>query len=181
MARFSLGEMFTLSQSCCLYSVRRATIGDGDGESDVKRRHSQGDAESLGESGGADRSDGYAHSAAGEGHQHGFNEDLQHDVEAPGAEGFADADFAGALGDADEHDVHDDDAADDERNQGDGNDDGGNDGEQTIDEAADGVRRDEVEAIGFAGLLVEATAHGDAGEIERLLHGQTAFFARSGE
>ena len=35
----------------------------------------------------------------------------------PGADGHAEADLAGALGDADEHDVHDADAADDERDQ----------------------------------------------------------------
>ena len=36
------------------------------------------------------------------------------------ADGEADADLAGALGDADEHDVHDADAADEQRNAGDG-------------------------------------------------------------
>ena len=34
-----------------------------------------------------------------------------------GADGHAQADLAGALGDGDEHDVHDADAADDERNR----------------------------------------------------------------
>jgi hypothetical protein len=37
-----------------------------------------------------------------------------------GADGLADADFAGALGDRDQHDVHDADAADHEADAGDG-------------------------------------------------------------
>ena len=50
----------------------------------------------------------------------GFDEKLQQDVATVRADGHADADLAGALGDADEHDVHDADAADDERDAGDG-------------------------------------------------------------
>ena len=49
----------------------------------------------------------------------GFEEELQEDVSAAGADGHADADLAGPLGDADEHDVHDADAADEERDDGD--------------------------------------------------------------
>jgi hypothetical protein len=41
-------------------------------------------------------------------------------IAAVRADGEADADLAGALGDGDEHDVHDADAADDERNASDG-------------------------------------------------------------
>ena len=50
----------------------------------------------------------------------GLGEELAADVVGGGAEGFADADLAGALGDGDEHDVHDADAAEREREQGDG-------------------------------------------------------------
>ena len=83
------------------------------------------------------------------------------------AERFANADFAGALGDADQHDVHDHDAADHQRNAGDRHDDGGDHAEHLVDEAADGVRREHVEVIGLAGARVKAGAEHDAGFIER--------------
>ena len=47
-------------------------------------------------------------------------------------------------------------------------------GEQAVDEAANGVGRQEIEAIGLARLLMEVGAQGDAGQIERLLHGEAA-------
>ena len=40
-----------------------------------------------------------------------FDQELGEDVVALGADGFADADLAGAFGDGDEHDVHHADAA----------------------------------------------------------------------
>ena len=49
----------------------------------------------------------------------GLDEKLEEDIPPAGADGHADADFARALGDADEHDVHDADAADQQRNAGD--------------------------------------------------------------
>src|ERR1700684_3938730 len=44
-----------------------------------------------------------------------FHQKLQNDVTAARAERFAQADFAGALGDAGEHDVHDHYSADDQK------------------------------------------------------------------
>src|SRR6185437_12917551 len=86
-----------------------APHGDGRGEVDQ-----QGDG--LGEHDAEDDTDG----SAGESHGCGLHEELLEQVGAPGAEGFADPDLAGALGDGDQHDVHDDDAADDQRDGGDG-------------------------------------------------------------
>src|SRR5256884_3755681 len=57
----------------------------------------------------------HADHAARAGEHHGLNEELRDDVAAFGAERAADADLAGALGHAGEHDVHDADAADDQR------------------------------------------------------------------
>ena len=51
---------------------------------------------------------------------HGLGEELKQDVETAGANGHADADFAGPLGDGDEHDVHDANTADDEGDDGNG-------------------------------------------------------------
>ena len=60
-------------------------------------------------------------------------EELGQDVPAAGADRLADADLAGPLGDRDEHDVHDPDAADDQRDRGDP-------AEQQGQRAADGRR-----------------------------------------
>ena len=47
------------------------------------------------------------------------NQKLIQDLAMRGADGFADADFAGALFHGDQHDVHDADAADEQRDEGD--------------------------------------------------------------
>ena len=47
--------------------------------------------------------------------RHRFDQELRENVAAVRADGHADANFARPLGDAHEHDVHDADAADDER------------------------------------------------------------------
>ncbi len=49
----------------------------------------------------------------------GLDEELQEDVLAARADGEPQADLAGALGDRDQHDVHDADAADEQRHAGD--------------------------------------------------------------
>ena len=55
----------------------------------------------------------------------GFDQELQQDRPAFGADGFADADLARPLRHRDEHDVHDADAADEQRQPGDEQPDGG--------------------------------------------------------
>ena len=54
--------------------------------------------------------------AAGARHHGGFNKKLRGDIALTCSQGAADADFAGSLGDRREHDVHDPDPADQERN-----------------------------------------------------------------
>ena len=56
-----------------------------------------------------------AEEAADGGLDDGLDEELGDDVLPLGAEGPADADLAGAFGDGGEHDVHDADAADEQR------------------------------------------------------------------
>ena len=69
----------------------------------------------IADHGAEDRSDD-----AAEHRQHdGLGEHLRHDVGAPRAERFSQSDLARALGDDHQHDVHDDDAADDERQRDD--------------------------------------------------------------
>src|SRR5258708_268009 len=50
-----------------------------------------------------------------------FNQELKQNVAAARAQSFAHADFAGPLGHGNEHDIHDDNSADDQGNRSDGN------------------------------------------------------------
>jgi hypothetical protein len=52
----------------------------------------------------------------------GFDQELKHNVYATGANRHAQADLAGTLRDRNQHDIHDADAADDQRNNRDGRD-----------------------------------------------------------
>ena len=52
-----------------------------------------------------------AEQAAETADQDGFEQKLAQDISIAGADGLAHADLAGALGDRDQHDVHDADAA----------------------------------------------------------------------
>ena len=70
-------------------------------------------------SGRDDEPDEHADQAADQRQRQRLDEELAEDVPAPGAEGLADADLAGPLADRDQHDVHDPDPADDERDRGD--------------------------------------------------------------
>ena len=95
--------------------------GEEDGDSDGVE--TDDGAEVVDEGGGgncAAGAEGDAEQAADEGEGDGFDEELAEDVAAFCANGFAEPDLAGSFGDADEHDVHDADAADDEADKGDG-------------------------------------------------------------
>ena len=65
-----------------------------------------------------------ADGSAGEGDHGCLDHKLAHDVGLPGSNGAAQADFAGALEDTGQHDVHDADAAHEQRDGGDGHHDG---------------------------------------------------------
>lgn len=58
-------------------------------------------------------------------HEEGFQEKLAKDFGARGADGAADADFPSALGDGDEHDVHDADAGNEQGDKSNEEQDGG--------------------------------------------------------
>ena len=66
-----------------------------------------------------------AEEASGDGEGDGLHEELGKDFGLAGSNGAADADLAGSLGDGEKHDVHDADAANDERDGGDGDQEGG--------------------------------------------------------
>jgi hypothetical protein len=67
----------------------------------------------------ADDADGDAREAADQRDEHRLGQELGEDVAAARADRLADADLAGPLGDADEHDVHHADPADEQRDRGD--------------------------------------------------------------
>ena len=77
---------------------------------------------------GCDVTEDEAHNAADDAENEGFEEELEQDLARACADGFADADFAGALRDRDEHDVHDANAANDEGDAGHEGEHAGNDG-----------------------------------------------------
>ena len=92
-----------------------------------------------------------AHEAADDGKDEGFDEELEADVARGGADSFTDADFVGAFGDGDEHNVHDADAADDEGNASDEREDAGDDGEEGAGGVGDFVALEDGE-VGVAGF-----------------------------
>src|SRR5688500_7402992 len=90
--------------------------GDGGGEGDDDRAAGDGGGpfEEAGHEFGDDHTEGDAKQAAKNAEGDRFGEKLQQDIVAARADREADADLAGAFGDADEHDVHNADAADEE-------------------------------------------------------------------
>src|SRR5579862_3607860 len=69
-----------------------------------------------------------AEEPAREGQRQGLAKELGQDVPRSGADGHADADLPRPLSDADQHDVHDADASDEERDGSDGREEGREDG-----------------------------------------------------
>ncbi len=65
---------------------------------------------------GGDVAENEAHETTNDAEDERFEEELEHDVAGAGADGFADADFAGALRNGDEHDIHNANTADNEGN-----------------------------------------------------------------
>ena len=85
-----------------------------DRENDVGRRYAQRRAgEDLKELGNR-RADNEAEDTSRDREEDGLRQELQHDVAFACAEALANADLTGTLRDADQHDVHHHDAADDE-------------------------------------------------------------------
>ena len=68
---------------------------------------------------GCDVAEDEAHDAANDAKDERLEEELEQNLAGAGADSFADADFACALRDGDEHDVHDTNATDDERDASD--------------------------------------------------------------
>ena len=86
------------------------------------------------------------------------------DVASGGAKSFADADFAGALRDGDEHDVHDAYAAEGKSQQSDGGEEDRHDVEDAVSEPLDAVERiPDPECIEIDGIEVVGARRGPRG------------------
>src|SRR5262249_20334524 len=100
-----------------------------------------------------------ADQSASQAHRRRFNEELDQDGPAFGADGFADADFSRSFGHRDEHDVHDTDAAHEERQAGDEDTGAANDHAQTIETADEKFHGVDAEIVIDARLQAAHTAH----------------------
>ena len=111
----------------------------------------EGHAEGVGEGDADDAAD------AGEGD--GLDEELQQDLPRTGTDGKADADLAGALGDGDEHDIHDAYAADEQAHAGHGTEQGGHHLGAGADDIGELEGIEDVEVIFLVGGDFPALAH----------------------
>ena len=92
---------------------------------------------------------------------------MEEDVGIGGADGFSDADFVGAFGDGDEHDVHDADTTDEKGNAGYEGEHAGDDLEEGAGGVGDlvAVGYAEVDVAGFGGFEGIGDGGGDGGEV----------------
>ena len=104
----------------------------------------------------------HADDSAEEGHGRRFDQELRHDVAAARAERLAHTDLARALGDRDQHDVHDDDAADDQRDSGERDEDGKEAGADALPDADEGLVGIDGEAVLCSRGVVADGAQDDA-------------------
>ena len=106
----------------------------------------------------SEKTDADTDQAADDAEQNGFEEKLALDVAFAGADGESDADLAGPFGDGDEHDVHDADAADEQRDAGDGAEQPGHDFRSRGGELGDFLLGANHEVVVAAGLDAVALA-----------------------
>src|SRR6516225_5012227 len=104
-----------------------------------------------------------ADDAAGGGQDGGLRQELQEDVLLARPERATQTDFASALGDAGEHDVHDHDAADNEKDADEGHGDEGEIAGELMPELHDGVGAEDGEIVGGIVLEMAPGAHEHAG------------------
>src|SRR6185369_6793647 len=90
-----------------------------DGRRDRRRVELEAPTGELADQGGDGEAEHDPDQAAEQRQGQGLDEELGEDVATARADGLADADLAGPLPDRDQHDVHDPDAADDQRDRGD--------------------------------------------------------------
>src|SRR5207248_10933659 len=100
----------------------------------------------------------------------GLGEELAQYVAAPRAEGLPQADLASPFRDRHQHDVHDHDAADDQRHEHDARDDGGEDRADAGPESLDAFRGVEHEIVVLLGAQMAPAAHDPLGLLDRLTH-----------
>ena len=123
------------------------------------------------------QSDQNTHNAADAGQRDGFDEELQQHFARCGADGEADADLVRALGHGDEHDVHDADAADQQRHPCHRREQHGHELRRGAQRLGDLPRVEDVEVVVLVALQVPPLAHDlrdhcDQFEAVRAFHGR---------
>lgn len=109
-----------------------------DGEEDLPAKEG-GEGSNDGDEESKEVAEEEAGKGAEEAEDEALKEELEEDVHVRGADGFADADFVGAFGNGDEHNVHNADAANDEGDAGNEGEHAGNDLEEGASRVGDGV------------------------------------------
>ena len=126
------------------------------------------------------QSDQNTHNAADAGQRDGFDEELQQHFARCGADGEADADLVRALGHGDEHDVHDADAADQQRHTGHRSEQHGHELRRGTQRLGDLPRVEDVEVVVLVALQVPPLAH-DLRDLSDQLQAVRAFHGGDGD
>src|SRR5208283_2771926 len=154
-----------------IYAKEEADSGGKDfGDEDGADGDEHGDGSSGRDQDGNSVGDEDTQGATEGGHEGGLDEELEKDVAAAGAESFTDADFASAFGDGGEHDIHDDDAADDKEDGNDANHSGGNDAGEIFPEVHERGGIEDTEGVGLVGREMAASAQEDASLVLSFFH-----------
>ena len=150
--------------------------GEGEGDHVDLCVEVEGHLDDLREAVAEPQSDQNAHDAADAGQRDGFDEKLQQHLARGGADGEADADLVRALGHGDEHDVHDADAADQQRHTCHRREQHGHELRRGAQRLGDLPRIEDVEVVVLVALQVPPLAHdlrdlGDQLQAVRAFHG----------
>src|SRR5215210_4713210 len=151
---------------------------DADRQHDVDERHRHRPADEDGDEPRHPDRQQEAEDAAARRQERRLDEELQKHLLARRAQSLAQPDLEGALGHRDEHDVHHDDAADEERDGRDGDDHGRDAARQRVHLARDPLRVHDAEVVLLAPLelvlVPERGARVLDGGLERLARGRLA-------
>src|ERR1039458_3458057 len=148
------------------------TDAGGDEQTDQNRPefNLRGEGDDQGNDFGQADAGDYADHASRQGHGCGLDEKLKQNIIAACAQRLAHADLPGAFGDGNQHDVHDDNAANDQRDACDGHHHGSKAIEDSAQEVLEGGAGVDGEAVGGAGGQVAARAHENAQLIGNRIH-----------
>ena len=111
------------------------------------------------ESGGERRAERHAQSPSDQAHDHRFDEELSHDVAPLGAQRLAHSDLGRPFGDGHQHDVHDSDPSDEERDAGDSGKQRGEDERRGLHRLQGVLETEDLKIVFLIGAEIVAPAH----------------------